>query len=110
MAGDSRANCKPKVAAVSHFIVRLTVPSVLLECPAQECDFLAGDRVEESLDHLACEARLLVLVHLNHSVPISGDVMQMKRFGKVDEVENILLEARTTETLQTLSAASSPSP
>lgn len=109
MAGDSRAT-------VSHgrFEV-LTVTSVLLECPSKHGDLLASDatrsdrpftlsklysRVEEGLDDLSRESVLLVLVHLDNSSPVLGDLGQVKRLGQVDQVEDILLETRTTETLR----------
>jgi len=40
-----------------------------------------------------------VLVHLDNSSPVLGDLGQVKGLGKVDQVEDILLETRSTETL-----------
>ena len=64
-------------------------------------------RVEEGLDDLSRESVLLVLVlnvsiasrepsdsthHFNNSSPVFGDLGQVKGLGKVDQVEDILLE------------------
>lgn len=73
------------------------VTGVLLEGPSEDGDLLASDGVEEGLDDLAREAVLLVLVHLDDGTPVFGDLGEVERLGKVDKVENVLLEARATE-------------
>jgi hypothetical protein len=61
---------------------------------------LSRSRVEEGVDHLAGEAVFLVLVHLDDSAPVFSDLGEVERLGEIDQVEDVLLEARTTETLR----------
>ena len=44
------------------------------------------------------QTHLLVLVHVNDGLPVSSDLGQVKGLGKVNQVEDILLEARSSET------------
>jgi hypothetical protein len=82
------------------------VSSVLLEGPSEDGNLLSGDSVEQGVDDLSGESVLLVLVHLNNSPPVLGDLGEVKGLGKVDQVEDILLEARSTETLDISEASS----
>lgn len=78
---------------------RLTgVTSVLLEGEAEDGNLLVGNGVEEGGDNLADETLLLVLVHDDDLLPVFGDLGQVQLLREVDEVEDVLLEARTTET------------
>lgn len=38
--------------------------------------------------------------HLNNGTPVLGNLGKVERLRKVNQVENVLLETRTTETLQ----------
>lgn len=78
------------------------VSSVLLEGPTEDGNLLTGDGVEEGVNDLAGEAVLLVLVHLNNGEPVLGNLGKVEGLGKVDKVENVLLEARTTESNRSL--------
>mmetsp|Transcript_114686 Transcript_114686/g.364506 ORF Transcript_114686/g.364506 Transcript_114686/m.364506 type:complete len:601 (-) Transcript_114686:1196-2998(-) len=73
------------------------ISGVLLEGEAQHCDLLVGDRVEQARNDLATEALLLVLVHVNNLLPILGDSGQALRLTDVDQIQNVLLEARAAE-------------
>ena len=73
----------------------------------------SGSRVEQGVNNFTCESLLLVLIlqtfaygnrgfqahHVDHRTPVLADFGQVKRLGQVDQVEDVLLEARTTETL-----------
>jgi hypothetical protein len=52
----------------------------------------------------------LVLVHLDNGAPVLGDLGEVERLGKVDEVENVLLEARTAKALVTCQPVSVSEP
>lgn len=72
------------------------VSSVLLESKAKDGNLLAGDGVEHALDNLVGESPLLVLIHQHDLVPIVGNLGEAERLANVHEVENILLEARSS--------------
>merc|ERR1712217_831291 len=77
---------------------RLThIPSVFLEGETQDCNLLVCDGVEEAGDDLAGESSLLVLVHVDNHLPVSRTLVQTLALTDVNEVENVLLEARSTE-------------
>jgi hypothetical protein len=73
------------------------VSSVLLEGETEDGDLLVGDGREEGLDDVARESLLLVLVHLDDAHPVASDLGKVERLGEVDEVEDVLLEARSSE-------------
>lgn len=60
--------------------------------------YLAGDGVEEGVDDALGESALLVLVHIHDLAPVRSDLRQVEALAEVDQVEDILLEARSTET------------
>lgn len=60
--------------------------------------YLSGDGVEERVDNGLGESALLVLVHFYDLSPVCGDLGQVQALAQVNQVEDILLEARTTET------------
>lgn len=66
------------------------VSGVLLEGETEDGDSLAGDGVEHGVNNLLGESVFLVLVHLDYGVPVLGNGGQVKRFGKVDQVQDIL--------------------
>lgn len=60
-----------------NWLVKDNKPSVariLLECKAKYGNGLVIERVEHARDDLVCEALLLVVVDLNHLVPVLGDL------------------------------------
>lgn len=59
--------------------------------------YLARDRIEQVVDDGPAEPALLVLVHLDDLAPVRGDLGQVEALGEVDEVEDVLLEARAAE-------------
>ena len=58
---------------------------------------LPSDGVEERVDDRLGEAALLVLVHFHDLAPVRRDLGQVQALGEVDEVEDVLLEARAAE-------------
>jgi hypothetical protein len=74
------------------------ITSVLLECKAEDSDFLVRDGVEQGRNDVANESLLLVFVHDNNLLPVSSNFGKVKLFGKINKVKDILLEARTTKT------------
>lgn len=74
------------------------ISSVLLESESKNGNSLTGDRVEKSVNNLLGESILLVLVHLDNCVPVLGNSGEVERLRKVDQVEDIFLETRSTET------------
>jgi hypothetical protein len=74
------------------------ITCVLLESKSKDSNFLVRDGVEQGGNDVANESLLLVLVHNNNLVPVSGNLGKMELFRKVDKVKNVLLEARTTKT------------
>ena len=74
------------------------IGGVLLEGKAENGDLLANKGVVEALDDSVSESITSVLVHLDDLAPVLGDFRETRGLSKIDQVENILLEARTTET------------
>lgn len=75
-----------------------SVARIGLESEAKDSDTLVGDGVEQSVHDALREATLLVLIHLYDLPPVRSDLGKVQAFGKIDQVEDILLEARSTET------------
>jgi hypothetical protein len=73
------------------------VTRVLLEGISHDCDFLTSDGIEHFRNHLFREALLLVIVHENDLIPVSGALIETICFAEVDQVEDILLEAGSSE-------------
>lgn len=69
--------------------------ALLLERESENSNLLARDGVEEGGDDALTEATLLVFVHGDDLAPVIGDLGKVERLGEVDEVEDILLEARS---------------
>lgn len=74
------------------------IGGVLLEGKAENSNLLANKGVVEALDDTVGETVTSVLVHLDNLAPVLSDLGKTHGLGKVDEVENILLEAAATET------------
>mmetsp|Transcript_21324 Transcript_21324/g.41372 ORF Transcript_21324/g.41372 Transcript_21324/m.41372 type:complete len:260 (-) Transcript_21324:400-1179(-) len=74
------------------------VAGVLLEGEPEQRDLLAGDGVEHASDHLARETQLLVVVDLHDLVPVLRDLLEPEALAEVDEVQDVFLEARSSET------------
>lgn len=64
------------------------------ECHKGEGAYFIGDGVEEGVHDPLREATLLVFVHGDHLAPISRHFGKVETLGKVDEVEDVLLETR----------------
>mmetsp|Transcript_5034 Transcript_5034/g.14298 ORF Transcript_5034/g.14298 Transcript_5034/m.14298 type:complete len:451 (+) Transcript_5034:158-1510(+) len=73
------------------------VAGVLLEGVAEDGHLLARGGVEHLAHHLLREALLLVVVHEDDLVPVGGALVEAVGFAEVDEVEDVLLEARAAE-------------
>mmetsp|Transcript_1111 Transcript_1111/g.2346 ORF Transcript_1111/g.2346 Transcript_1111/m.2346 type:complete len:283 (+) Transcript_1111:206-1054(+) len=73
------------------------VAGVLLKRKSKNGNLLASNGVEHGVNHLLREALLLVVVHKNDLVPILSTFLQSVRLAKIDQVENILLKARSTK-------------
>ena len=73
------------------------VAGVLLEGEPEDADLLAGDGVEEALDDPAGEAGPLVVVEEDDLGPVVGHLGQVEALADVDQVEDVLLEARATK-------------
>lgn len=64
---------------------------------ASDCAYLAGNSIEEGIYYPFREPTLLVLIHLNDLSPICGDLRKVEALAEIDEVEDVLLEAGSTE-------------
>mmetsp|Transcript_20212 Transcript_20212/g.28882 ORF Transcript_20212/g.28882 Transcript_20212/m.28882 type:complete len:220 (-) Transcript_20212:595-1254(-) len=73
------------------------IPRVLLEGISQDGNLFAGNSVEHTGYHLLSESLLLVIVHDDDLIPILGAFIQPISFTQVNQVENILLEARSSK-------------
>ncbi|GJN23258.1 hypothetical protein PR202_gb10892 [Eleusine coracana subsp. coracana] len=74
------------------------VTSVLLEGKAKDGDLLASHGVEHGRHHAVDETALLVVVDLDHLLPVVGNLGQAVALTDVHQVQDILLEAGATET------------
>mmetsp|Transcript_7920 Transcript_7920/g.17017 ORF Transcript_7920/g.17017 Transcript_7920/m.17017 type:complete len:371 (+) Transcript_7920:434-1546(+) len=81
------------------------VTGVLLECVSQNGNLLSRYRVEHGRDHLPRESLLLKVVHLNNLAPVIRTGLQSVGFAQVDEIQNIFLEARSSESHRGLQKA-----
>mmetsp|Transcript_11141 Transcript_11141/g.15529 ORF Transcript_11141/g.15529 Transcript_11141/m.15529 type:complete len:247 (-) Transcript_11141:803-1543(-) len=81
------------------------ISSILLEGKAEQKDLLSRNCVEHRLDHLLSKSEFLMVVDLHYLVPILSNLGQTKTFAEVHEVEDILLEARTTESYRSIEEA-----
>ena len=78
-------------------VLRGTVVNTLFDSgPKYETD-LASDGVEESINNSLGESALLIFVHFHNLPPVCSDLRQVQTLAKVYKVEDVLLEARSTE-------------
>lgn len=75
-----------------------SVAGVFLKGKAEYGDALVVERVEHARDDFVRESFLLVVVDLEHLVPVLGDLFEIQRLAQVDEHVDVLLEARASET------------
>mmetsp|Transcript_24271 Transcript_24271/g.47390 ORF Transcript_24271/g.47390 Transcript_24271/m.47390 type:complete len:420 (-) Transcript_24271:49-1308(-) len=94
--GDLGALSK-KVLGDVHGGGLTSISSILFEGESKEGDLLTRDGVEHGLDHLPGEAVLLVVVDLDNLVPVLRDLLKTEALAEVHKVQDILLEARSTE-------------
>ncbi|TVU44955.1 hypothetical protein EJB05_04419, partial [Eragrostis curvula] len=73
------------------------VTGVLLEGEAEDGDLLAGHGVEHGGHDAVDEAALLVVVDLDHLLPVVGHLGQAVALADVHQVQNVLLEAGATK-------------
>lgn len=95
IAGLSRVSPVLQSSSVRQLRSGTGLHALLLERESENSNLLAGDGVEEGGDDALTEAALLVLVHGDDLAPVVGDLGKVERLGEVDEVEDILLEARS---------------
>merc|ERR1719203_443754 len=73
------------------------IASVLLESEAEDSYLLVCNSVEEAGDYLVSKVFLLVLVHIDDLLPVLCAFVQAFALADVHQVQDVLLEARTTE-------------
>merc|ERR1712050_783147 len=91
----SAPSCMSISQTVSAGVSRTSPVSFLKAKPKMAIFFL--DTVLKSTSMSFREPLLHVLVHIDNLLPIVSDLWQTKLLTKVDQVQNVLLEARTTE-------------
>jgi hypothetical protein len=74
-----------------------SIASILLVCPSKNGYFLPEQSIMKSCRYSFRESRLLVFVDVDHGAPILSDLRQMKSFRDIDQAQDVLLEARTSE-------------
>lgn len=74
-----------------------SVPSVGLECKAEDGDLLVVDRVEHCIDNEGSKAHLLKVIHFQDLRPIVGNLIHLVLLAQVNEVQNVLLKAAPTK-------------
>ena len=70
---------------------------VFLEAETDHGNLFPRHRVEKTLDDPPCEPVPLVVVQGNHLGPVVGHLGQVEALADVDQVEDVLLEARAAE-------------
>lgn len=75
-----------------------SVPRVLLESEPENGDVLAANGVEQRLDDLGGEARLLVLVDVDDLLPVGRNLGQVEALADVHQVQDVLLETAPAKT------------
>jgi hypothetical protein len=73
------------------------VTGVLLEGKPEDGDLLVGHGVEHGRHHAVHEPALLVVVDLDHLLPVVGNLGQAVALADVHQVQDVLLEAGATE-------------
>ena len=86
-----------QVARDEHGWGLADIAGVALERISQDCDLLSRDSVEHLTDNLLREALLLEVVHQDDLVPVGCALVQSVGLAEVHQVENILLEARSSK-------------
>lgn len=66
-----------------------------LEGEAQQRHTLARHRAEQPIHHQPGDALLLPGVQLHHALPVGRHLMQPVMAAKIDQIEDVLLEAAT---------------
>ena len=74
------------------------VVGVFLEGPAEEGNLFARNGVEEGVDDLAGKTVFLVVVHHYHLLPVGGYFRKAEVAAKVNQVQDVFLEAGAAET------------
>ena len=74
-----------------------SVVGVFFEGEAEEGDLLARDGVKEGGDYPFNEALALVVVHLDDLLPVFRDFGEAVVLAEVDKIEDVFLEAGSTE-------------
>mmetsp|Transcript_1737 Transcript_1737/g.4195 ORF Transcript_1737/g.4195 Transcript_1737/m.4195 type:complete len:222 (+) Transcript_1737:1007-1672(+) len=69
------------------------ISGILLEGISQQGNLFSRHGVEHLLDNLFRKALFLIIVHENDLIPIGGTFIKSVGLTKVDEIQNILLEA-----------------
>mmetsp|Transcript_222 Transcript_222/g.312 ORF Transcript_222/g.312 Transcript_222/m.312 type:complete len:339 (-) Transcript_222:385-1401(-) len=87
-----------QVAEDEHGRSLSNITCVLLESISKHSDLLSCDSVEHFGNDLLRESLLLVVVHEDDLVPVSGTLIQSISFAQVYKIKNILLEARPSKT------------
>mmetsp|Transcript_38863 Transcript_38863/g.62945 ORF Transcript_38863/g.62945 Transcript_38863/m.62945 type:complete len:231 (-) Transcript_38863:544-1236(-) len=78
------------------------VTSILLESKAKEGKTLASNCIIQSLYYPVGKPLFLVVVHLNNLIPIFSNLSKSQGLADVNQVENILLEARASKSYRSL--------
>ncbi|KAG6550263.1 hypothetical protein Mapa_008223 [Marchantia paleacea] len=73
------------------------VTSVFLECESENGDLLSGHGVEHGRHNAPDEASLLVVIDLHYLLPVIGHLHEPVALTDVHQVQNVLLEARSSE-------------
>ena len=98
IAADSRVspvsalNAKPRTAMFCP--KRINIQAYYYK---RELGYLVGDGVEEGVNYALREAAFLVFVKSDDLAPICGHFRKVKTLRKVNEVEDVFLEARATK-------------
>ena len=73
------------------------VAGVGLEGEAEKRNLLVGEGIEHLLEEARNYALLLIFVHLDDAHPVFGGSMKAEGLAKIDEVQDVLLEAAAAE-------------
>ena len=73
------------------------ISCILLEGESQNGDLLLGDCIEKGGYGFPSKGLLLVFIHVDNLLPILSYLVQTLGLADVDEVEDVLLEARSTK-------------
>merc|ERR1740117_2307603 len=73
------------------------VSGVLLESEAKDSNLFIRHCVEKCMDNANSEAFLPVLVHVYNLLPIGSNLVKPELLANINQVQDVLLEARATE-------------